>query len=129
MKSSAVRGVDPSADPITRTRLIFLTLHDPSPAYRLGTTIDVTLTRPVTPRIELPATALLERDGKTQVWIVTPGANASAGTVALRDVTVGARKAGSVDVTAGLKAGERVVIAGVHSLSPGQTVKIDGAAK
>lgn len=128
MRASAVRGVDPSADPITRTRLIFLTLHEPSPAYRLGTTIDVTMTRPITPRIELPATALLERDGKTQVWIVTPGANAT-GTVALRDVTVGSRKAGALDVTAGLKAGERVVIAGVHSLAPGQTVKIEGAAK
>lgn len=129
MRAASVRSIDPAADPITRTRTVYLTLNDPSPAYRLGTTIDVRLTRPIAPRIELPATALLERDGKTRVWVVAPATGASTGTVALRDVTVGARKGGSADVTAGLEAGERVVIAGVHSLTPGQTVKIDGAAK
>ncbi len=129
MKAAAIRSIDPAADPITRTRTVYLTLNDPSPAYRLGTTIDVTLTRPIAPRIELPATALLERDGKTQVWVVTKETRSSDATVALRDVTVGARKGATVDVTAGLKTGERVVIAGVHSLAPGQAVKIEGAGK
>lgn len=129
MRAASIRSIDPAADPITRTRTVYLTLNDPSPAYRLGTTIDVRLTRPIAPRIELPATALLERDGKIRVWVVAPATGASTSTVALRDVTVGARKGGSVDVTAGLEAGERVVIAGVHSLAPGQTVKIDGASK
>jgi hypothetical protein len=50
----------------------------------------------------------------------SPGSDA---TVALRDVTLAARDARSVTVTSGLSAGERVVTAGVHSLTPGQAVK------
>ena len=77
------------------------------------------MSQPVSPRVDLPATALLEKDGKTQVWIVDPATKK----VALRDVTVVTRDEGSVAVT-GLAAGDRVVTAGVHSLTPGQTVKV-----
>ena len=124
MKAAAVRGVDPAADPTTRTRTVFLTLHDPPAAFRLGITISVTLERKISPRIELPATALLERDGKTQVWVVTTEAGKPDAKVSLRDVVVASRDANSFAVTSGLSAGERVVVAGVHSLTPGQTVKI-----
>ena len=71
------------------------------------------------PRVDLPATALLEQSGKTQVWIV----DAATSKVALRDVTVVARDGGTVSVGSGIAAGERVVTVGVHSLAAGQTVK------
>ena len=82
MRAAGVRSVDPSADPVTRTRLVFYTLTDPPPAFRLGITVQVTLSKPVSPRVDLPATALLEQDGKAQVWVVDP----ASGKVALRDV-------------------------------------------
>ena len=130
MKAAAVRGVDPAADPTTRTRTVFLTLHDPSAAFRLGITISVTLEKAISPRIDLPATALLERDGKTQVWVVEKKSPGSDATVALRDVTVAARDVRNIAVTSGLSAGERVVTAGVHGLAPGQAVKNpDGASR
>src|SRR5580704_5779204 len=72
MKAASVRAVDPTADPTTRTRSVFLTLDDPPAAFRLGITIAVTLTRPVSPRIDLPATALLDKDGKSFIWLVDP---------------------------------------------------------
>lgn len=122
MKASAVRGVDPAADPITRTRTVFLTLDDPAPAFRLGITISVTMRKAVTPQVALPATALVEQAGKTQVWIVDP----KTLKVALRDVTVAGRDEGQATITAGIAAGERVVTVGVHSLTPGQTVRIAG---
>lgn len=123
MKVAAIRGIDPTADPVTRTRTLFLTLTDPPPAFRLGITISVTMTRPVPPTIDLPATAVFEQGGKPQVWIADPEKK----TVAMREVTVGARDDGTVKVTNGIKAGERVVVVGVHSLTPGQTVKIQDA--
>ena len=119
MKAAAVRGVDPAADPITRTHKVYLTLNDPPPAFRLGITISVILSRPVSPRIDLPATALLEQGGKTQVWIVDPATSK----VALHDVTVVARDEGMVSVGSGIAPGERVVTVGVHSLTAGQAVK------
>jgi membrane fusion protein, multidrug efflux system len=119
MKAAGVRGIDPSADPLTRTHKVYLTLDYPPPAFRLGITISVIMTRPVSPRIDLPATALIEKDGKMQVWIVDP----ATGKVAARDVAIVARTADTVSVGTGIAAGERVVTVGVHSLAAGQTVK------
>lgn len=120
MKASGVRGVDPTADPITRTRTVFLTLNDPTPAFRLGITISVTLGKQVPPRIELPASALLERDGRKQLWIVDPATSK----VSTREVVVAGSRDGTIAVTSGIAAGERVVIVGVNSLAPGQAVKV-----
>ncbi len=44
--------------------------------------------------------------------------------VALREVTVMARDADTVILSGGIAAGERIVIAGVHSLTPGQVVTV-----
>jgi len=119
MKVAGVRSIDPAADPTTRTRTVYLSLSDPPDAFRLGITIAVTMTRPVSPRVDLPATALLDKQGKTFVWIVDPN-----NTVALREVTVAARIGDRITVTSGVRGGQRVVIAGVHSLAPGQAVKV-----
>jgi membrane fusion protein, multidrug efflux system len=125
MKAAAVRSVDPTADASSRMRGVFLTLDNPPDAFRLGITIAVALTRPVSPRIDLPATALLDKDGKAFVWLVDPARS----TVALHEVTVIARDEDTVTVAAGsgaadLPGGARVVIAGAHSLAPGQIVKL-----
>jgi RND family efflux transporter MFP subunit len=119
MMAAAVRAVDPAADAATRTRNVYLSLANPPDAFRLGITVQVTLSKPVTPRVELPATALLEQNGKTQVWIVDP----STKKVALRDVAVVARGPDTVAVS-GLAAGDRVVTVGVHSLKADQAVKL-----
>jgi len=71
-------------------------------------------------QIELPSSALLERDGKTFVWVV----DAATRKVSIREVKIGARDADSFRVAEGLAAGTRVVTAGVHSLLPDQVVKI-----
>jgi RND family efflux transporter MFP subunit len=119
-RATGVRGVDPISDPSTRTRTVFLSLADPPTAFRLGITISVTLTRPVTPRVDLPATALLDKDGKSFVWLVDPARK----TVFLREVTVAAHDGDEVIVTGGLSGGERVVVAGMHSLVPDQVVSV-----
>jgi RND family efflux transporter MFP subunit len=115
--ASGVRSVDPAAGDAP-VRTVHFALDDPPSAFRPGIAVQATLSRPVPPRIELPETALLEQDGKTQVWIVDPAANK----VALREVAVTARGDDQVSVT-GVSAGEKVVTAGVHSLTPGQAVK------
>ena len=120
MKAAGVRAIDPIADPNTRTRNVFLTLNDPPEAFRLGATVSVTFSRPVAAHVDLPATALLEKDGKAFVWVVDPAKS----TVSQREVTVGSREGDGIVVTSGIAAGERIVIAGVHSLTAGQVVKV-----
>jgi RND family efflux transporter MFP subunit len=119
IKAAGVRAIDPVADPNTRTQQVYLSLDNPPDAFRLGITIAVTMTRPVSPRVVLPASALLDKNGKTYVWVV----DAKSATVAPREVTVASRNDQTVTVTSGIRSGERIVIAGVHSLSPGQKVK------
>ncbi|WP_407658662.1 efflux RND transporter periplasmic adaptor subunit [Methylobacterium planeticum] len=115
-----VREVAPFADQMTRTRRIRMTLEAPPSAFRLGATITVSLSRPTEERFPLPATALLSEGGRDSVWIVD-----AAGTgVTRRDVTVAERAPERVAISAGLATGERVVVAGVHSLSEGQVVRL-----
>ena len=120
MKAAGVRAIDPIADPNTRTRNVYLTLNNPPEVFRLGATVSVTFSRPVAAHVDLPATALLEKDGKTFVWVVDPAKS----TVSQREVTVGSREGDRIVVTSGIAAGERIVIAGVHSLTAGQDVKV-----
>ncbi|WP_028632115.1 efflux RND transporter periplasmic adaptor subunit [Pseudomonas parafulva] len=123
--TATLRELEPRADATTRTRRARLTLASTPAAFHLGTAISVTLSSQVTPRSELPATALLEREGKTQVWVIDPQQK----TVALRDVTLIDRTRDSIIVSAGVQPAERVVIAGVNSLKPGQKVAFDEDAQ
>jgi membrane fusion protein, multidrug efflux system len=115
-----VREIAPQADPTTRTRRVRVTLQDPPARFRLGTTVTATLSTTVAQSIDLPASALLERDGQTMVWVVDP----TSSTVALRHVSIGVRTDDSFQVVDGLASGVRVVTAGVNSLAPGQQVMV-----
>ncbi|WP_131114117.1 efflux RND transporter periplasmic adaptor subunit [Lichenihabitans psoromatis] len=133
--SGAVREIAPQADASTRTRRVRLTLTDPLQAFRLGTTVTITLVRPISPRFTLPATAILEQSGKRFVWLFTTGKTAERRAVTLAgppDAHLGESIAPAhlpsdeVVVIDGLAAGDRVITAGVHSLTDGQTVKLIG---
>ena len=116
-----VREIAPQADSATRTRRTRLTLDQTPPAFRLGSSVSVTVSSPIAEHFELPVTALQEADGKTRVWIIdTPSK-----TVSPHEVTVLRRNAHTALLSGGLKSGDKVVIAGVHSLTPGQNVRLD----
>lgn len=119
--TATIREIEPQAQSATRTRRARLTLASTPEGFRLGTAISVTLSSAIKPRIELPATALQEADGKSRIWVV----DTSGKTVAPRDVSVISRTDGTVVLADGVKSGERVVSAGVNSLKPGQAVKLD----
>ncbi|WP_292322337.1 efflux RND transporter periplasmic adaptor subunit, partial [Mesorhizobium sp.] len=115
-----LREIAPQSEGSTRTRRVRLTLTDPPTAFRLGSTITATRMTKVDPTIELPISALLEKDGAEKVWIVDP----QTASVSAREVKIASKSGGSFTVASGLEAGMRVVTAGVHSLSEGQKVKV-----
>lgn len=118
-----VREIAPQADAATRTRRVRLALSDPPTAFRLGSTVTATQPSKADEAIDLPLTALLEKDGKSFVWVVDP----SASTVSLQAVEVKAK--GDASFTAGgIGAGTRVVTAGANSLAEGQKVRIPEGA-
>ncbi|KPA92227.1 MULTISPECIES: efflux RND transporter periplasmic adaptor subunit [Pseudomonas] len=119
--TARLREIEPQADSATRTRRARLTLAETPAAFRLGTSISVTLSSAIEPRTQLPLSALWESQGRTQVWIVDP----QTSTVSPREVKVVSREGETMLLGSGVKAGEKVVSAGVNSLKPGQKVRID----
>jgi RND family efflux transporter MFP subunit len=119
--TATLREIEPQPDRSTRTRRARLALAETPPALRLGTAISVTLSSAIAPRLLLPINALQEVDGKQQIWVI----DTQSQTVNPRPVNVVSREGDSFVLSAGVKAGERVVSAGVNSLKPGQKVKVD----
>lgn len=124
-----LREVAPEADPVTRTRRVKIALAEPTSLFRLGSTVEVRAKRPANPSILLPMTALLTREGESFVWVVTVDETkpmtGRLGSVALRPVTIAPFEGGRYRILSGLAAGERVAIAGVHSLEDGQKVLVE----
>ncbi len=115
-----VRDIAPAADPASRTYRVKLALDDVGPQVHLGMTVMVALqTAPQTgPAVRLPATALFHQGERPAVWVVRP----SDMTLELRSVTVLRYGEREVLVGSGIKAGERVVMQGVHTVSAGEKV-------
>jgi membrane fusion protein, multidrug efflux system len=115
---ATVREIDPLADPVTRAHRVRLTLEDPVPAFRLGTTITVALERIIPPKILIPAAAVLDGEGGKYVWVLAENGRS----VARRAIEVAASEGDTAAIASGLSAGEKVVVVGVHSLHDGQVV-------
>jgi multidrug efflux system membrane fusion protein len=117
---AAVREVSPSADPVTRTYRVKSTLPGQPPGWRLGLNTIVTLaSEHAVQGVRIPATALYEKDRKSAVWIVRDDQ-----TIELRPIAVARYDTDSVEVSTGLRSGERIVTAGVHKLLAGQKVQL-----
>jgi RND family efflux transporter MFP subunit len=115
-----VREVSPSADPITRTYRVKCTLPGQPRGWRLGLNAIVTLEAGHSAQgIRIPSTALYEKDRKSAVWIVKVDQ-----TIELRPIVVARYDTDSVEVSSGLRSGERIVTAGVHKLLVGQKVRL-----
>ncbi|MGJ4891781.1 efflux RND transporter periplasmic adaptor subunit [Bradyrhizobium sp. HKCCYLRH3099] len=116
-----VREIAPRADATTRTRRIRITLESPPEIMRLGTTVTASIDAEQKMVIRLPRSAVLEQNDKRYVWLV----DAASKTVKRQEITVATNEDGSLRVTGGLEAGQRVVTAGVNSLKDGQAIRID----
>lgn len=120
-----VREIAPSASATARLRRVRLTLEAPDEAFRLGTTVEALVTRPLgQPLALLPASAVLGDGEAASVWVLDP-----AGTVVSRPVSVVARTTTTISIGQGLADGDRVVTAGVNSLTEGQQVLVNEGSR
>jgi membrane fusion protein, multidrug efflux system len=120
-----VREITPAADPQSRTYRVKLTLAQPGQVVRLGMTGDATLSPVVVPggaaaegSFTLSTTAIFHQGNSPAVWVISEGNS----TLELRPVTVRSYSDHSTVVTGGLKDGETVVLAGVHTVYAGERV-------
>ena len=118
--------VSPVLDTATRTMGVKLRLNPPDSRVKVGMYGRVKLvTESVKNAIVLPISALVTRDGKDYVFVVTtPKSGKNAATVSLKPVTRGILVDNQVEITKGLEAGEEVVIKGQTLLNDGAKVNI-----
>jgi RND family efflux transporter MFP subunit len=121
-----VREVSPAADAQSRTYRVKLTLADPGPDVHLGMTGEATIARAASPSgsdptpgvFEIPATAVFHQDENAAVWTIRP----SDSTLELRPVRVLGYGERTAYVDRGLRDGESIVAAGVHTVYAGEHV-------
>jgi len=124
-----IRELAASADPVTRTYAVKLAL-EASANLTLGATVNV-YAAPISGSqaevIKLPTSALRQEGAGSAVWVL----DEASMTVNLNPVQVATVDGNQVVISGGLQAGQKVVSAGVHVLTPGQkvTVYVDPAAK
>ncbi|HSV53141.1 MAG TPA: efflux RND transporter periplasmic adaptor subunit [Burkholderiaceae bacterium] len=117
-----VREVAASADPVTRTFLVKVSLNA-NEAPPLGSTVYVvpeSLSHAGTPAIKLPTSALRQEGKETAVWVL----DKASMTVQPQIVQIATADGNEAVIGGGLQPGMLVVSAGVHVLSPGQKVTI-----
>lgn len=118
--TARVREIAPAADAQSRTYLVKVAIDHADASLQLGMTADVALQVSTTAdgTVIIPATALFHQDEHPAVWVVNPGDSK----LDLRPVTVARYDERDVLIASGLKAGERIVMQGVHAVSAGEKV-------
>ena len=119
--SANLREIAAAADPATRTFLVKVDIGSASSVnVRLGQTASVVVQLPkISGVVKLPLSALKEDQGKSVVWLL----DKDSMTVKTQPVQLAGADGNEAVITGGLTAGQTVVTAGVHVLSPGQKVK------
>ena len=119
-----VAAVFPQENPMTRTAVVEVRIHNPG-MFLLENTYVVgdLVRRSITKGILIPADALTTEPGGKQVVFTVPPFS-EQGTVEERTVTVGVRGLNRVQILKGLKVGDFVVVEGNRALVNGQIVDV-----
>ncbi|MCR4823555.1 MAG: efflux RND transporter periplasmic adaptor subunit [Treponema sp.] len=127
--TAKVFEVSPVLDTSTRTMGVKLRLTPPDSRVKVGMYGRVKLvTESVKNAIVLPTSALVTRDGKDYVFVITsPKSGKTAAVVGLKPVTKGITVDNAVEITKGLEVGDEVVIKGQTLLNDGSKVNVVSA--
>jgi membrane fusion protein (multidrug efflux system) len=118
-----ISAVDTRVDPVTRSVQVRALLANPDRVLRPGLLMRVELLRNPRQALSIPEEALLHRGDDHFVLALTE-ADDGATIAERRQVQIGARRPGFVEITGGLGAGERVITHGNDKAKPGEPVTI-----
>jgi RND family efflux transporter MFP subunit len=116
-----VREISPAADSATRTFNVRVSIKNTDEAVRFGMTAGVSfyaLSVKDNAALLIPSSALTAINGKKMVWIIDANNKAQS-----REVVAGQFSEDGVLITSGLQIGEKIAIAGVHTLIQNQLVR------
>ena len=116
----SVKSIDSRVDPVTRTVIIRALLSNSDHALRPGMLMQVELFSAQRQAIVLPEECLIAKGKEHFVFVVSAEDN----TVQRRQVRIGVRRPGQVEVVEGLTVGELVITDGTLKVRPGSQVSI-----
>ncbi len=114
-----VESIDTRVDPVSRTLTVRALLPNTETRLRPGMFLTVTLLRENVRALVVPETAIVPERSRVFVFVV--GAD---DTIERREVRIGRRSPGLVEVMGGLSAGEVVVVEGTQKAIPGRAVRV-----
>jgi membrane fusion protein (multidrug efflux system) len=115
--SGTVQSIDSRVDATTRAVTLRALIPNPDGALKPGMFMNVELTKDQRTAVVIPEEALVPEQNKQFVFVID-GEHARK-----REVTIGARRPGSVEVVAGLAAGERIIVEGTVKIRDGGEVR------
>jgi len=116
-----VKSIDSRVDPVTRSVMVRAMLPNPDRALKPGMLMQVELLKDPRQALVIPEEALVPQGDKQYVLVVN---EAEGNKVVRREVRIGARRPGEVEVLQGLSAGEKVITDGTIKVRPGQQVAV-----
>ncbi|MEM6626375.1 MAG: efflux RND transporter periplasmic adaptor subunit [Pseudomonadota bacterium] len=120
--SGEVASLDNSIDPVTRAVRVRATLPNPDQVLKAGMFMQVTLLADPRRALSIPEEAIQPVGPDNFVFVAT---DADGGLVATRrQIEIGARQAGFVEVTSGLGANDRIITEGVIGIREGSSIVI-----
>ncbi|MDY6946681.1 MAG: efflux RND transporter periplasmic adaptor subunit [Pseudomonadota bacterium] len=111
-----VSQIDSRVDPVSRSIAVRAELPNPKGELRPGMFMTVKLQGEVSPALLVPEGAIVPEQGRTFVFVVADGE------ATRREVKLGKRRPGVVEVIDGLQEHERVVVEGTQNLRDGGPV-------
>lgn len=118
-----ISGIDSRVDPVTRSITVRAMLPNPEGVLKAGVLMTVEVLKNERAALVAPENAIVSLGRQNFVYVVDPEAeNPKA---ERRDIVLGAREQGFVEVKEGLAAGEMIVTDGTVRLKPGAPVKIE----
>jgi membrane fusion protein (multidrug efflux system) len=112
-----VSSVDSRIDPVSRSVLVRAEVPNRDGVLKPGMFLTVTLERDAAPALMMPEGAVVPEQGRTFVFVV------EGGQASRREVQLGRRRPGEVEVLAGLRPDERVVVEGTLKVRDGAQVR------
>ena len=117
--SGQVATVDTRVDPVSRTIAVRALLPNDDGELRPGMFLTVSLLKEDVEALMIPEDAIVPESSKQFVFVVSPENIAE-----LREIQIGRRRPGEVEVVKGLVAGERLITEGTQKARDGQAVRI-----
>ncbi|MEO1040402.1 MAG: efflux RND transporter periplasmic adaptor subunit [Pseudomonadota bacterium] len=119
-----IAQIDTRVDPSTRAVTVRAEIDNADGRLRPGMLLGVEVRREERERPAIPEAAVTRVQERSFVYVVVDADEGA--TVEARDIRLGMRQRGLIEVVSGLEAGERIVAEGVHRVRPGAPVRIVG---